>query len=201
MIRLIFILTTLFISNNGLASQSLNLCTDSCRHKQSFILGDDTWSKVQAIFSARSKTDATERQQIARAILLIHRDIDKQLKAPQGNIQTGETEALAVPDKELARNLNEYMALLLDQQLVNRHFIRKTEQRSIFIGTQYASSIQSHEQGDIFIIRITDDSDENNLVIPLDDWKHAYTLKNIGERLENLQEKNPATSNWDDGLE
>lgn len=199
--RLIFTLTCLIIFSNCTASPPLNLCIDSCRHKQSFILGDETWTQVQGIFTDQSKTDEIERQQLASAILLIHRDIDKQIEHLHLNKQANESEALELSAKDLARNLNEYIALLQDRQLINRHFLRKTEQRSIFFITEYASSIQSHEHGDIFTLRISNDSNEKNLIVPLEKWKHEYTLKNLSEKIQNQQQNNTPTSNWDEGFE
>jgi hypothetical protein len=199
--RLIFTLTCLIIFSNCTASPPLNLCIDSCRHKQSFILGDETWTQVQGIFTDQSTTDESERQQLASAILLIHRDIDKQIEHLHLNKQANESESFELSAKDLARNLNEYIALLQDRQLINRHFLRKTEQRSVFFITEYASSIQSHEHGDIFTLCISNDSNEENLIVPLEKWKHEYTLKNLSEKIQTQQQNNTPTSNWDEGFE
>lgn len=199
--RRILFLLAIFVCHQTSASQTLNLCVESCKQRQAYTLSDTTWAGVKKIFSSTSKTDEAERLQISRAILLIHSDIKNQLDATLKQEYVDDTDNRQISSKDQARNINEYIALLLDQQLINRHFLRKTEQRSILFITDYANSIQSHSSGEIFTIFLTDTVDENNLIIPLDDWKAAYSLKTLGNKLEDMQQDSKPHSNWDDNFE
>jgi hypothetical protein len=199
--RLLLLLSCLLVFQQAIAVQALDLCVESCKKRQAFNLSESTWTAVQASFTPRAKTDQVERQQLARAILLIHGDIDKQMNTMQQNYSADDINNHALSAKDHTRNINEYIAVLLDQQLVNRHFLRKTEQRSILFITEYASSIQSHADGDIYTIFLNAGANETNLIVPLEDWKNAYSINALGNKLEAVQQNNKPESNWDNNFE
>ncbi len=106
---------------------SINLCMEeNCRQTHKITISFKTWKEIESIFASHSNSDIDEQDNLLTSIKLIEHDIYSQLaesnhqtKQP-GDIYTSNSEKLNY------KNLRRILGVLLDNHLVERHFLRHT---------------------------------------------------------------------------
>ncbi|RDH83984.1 MAG: hypothetical protein DIZ80_07570 [endosymbiont of Galathealinum brachiosum] len=117
----------LFISTKSLAAPQVKLCLDeSCKSPLKIEITEACWSDVKEIFSPPFPTDKDEQDNIVNSIALIQTDIFNSVfkHNPDGNsasdLYTGNSR------KNNYKNIKSILGILLDNYLINRHFLRKS---------------------------------------------------------------------------
>jgi len=123
----LFLLALLFISSKSFAGPLVKLCLDdNCKKPLRINITDTCWSNVKETFSSPFPTDKDEQDNIANAIGLIESDIYQTLASKLPGADKAEDLYDDNSNKNNYRNIKTYIGILLDNYLINRHFMRKT---------------------------------------------------------------------------
>jgi len=121
------ILALLFINSKSFAGPMVKLCIDDdCRKPLSLEISDTCWSNIKDTFSSPFPSDKDEQDNIVSAIGLIESDIYNTLASKTPEADKAEDLYDDNSNKNNYRNIKNYIGVLLDNYLINRHFMRKT---------------------------------------------------------------------------
>lgn len=117
----------LFISTKTLAGPQVKLClNENCKKPLKVEITEACWSDVKEIFAPPFPTDKDEQDNIVNSIALIETDVFNSVfkHNPDGNsasdLYTGNSL------KNNYKNIKNYLGILLDNYLINRHYLRKS---------------------------------------------------------------------------
>jgi len=177
----IFISSFLFLQNSY-AAPTIKLCIDgNCKTSVRLVIHDDKWATIKDVFIEPAKTAYDERKLILKSLPLIEK-ISLNILAER-SVKKYSAEDLhdRMSNKDQALNYKAYISLLLDQNLIRHHFLRKTERRSSWSGMkEYIVVIQDHRSGELYALDANKtDFGETPEMQYLKSWKNEKTVKKL----------------------
>jgi len=175
-----YLLTT---SPYSLAQPVVDLCINhACKNPSRIQISDAVWQLVRDLYNSPFSKDKDEQDNIASAISLMETDVYYTLATRihpyhhPGNYTAPhpdpppDTEELASikaikewaadlfnanTEKNNYRNIKTYLAVLMDNHLVTRHFMRKTLNQKSWSGlTSHAIMLQSLKSSQLYVLQI-----------------------------------------------
>ena len=138
-------------STQSYAGPTVTICTYECKKHTEFTLSDDSWGKITDIFKQKHKTAEEERDKLAKAIAFFERDIIDQISSDE-KAKTSNPESLFTNIDE-TRNTSTAITLLLDKQLIQMHYLRRSEKRDYLFGSEHSTAvIQSRQSGKLYSV-------------------------------------------------
>jgi len=118
------------LSSHALAGPVASIClNDNCKKKVSVEISNDTWKSVSEIFSTPFPTDKDEQDNIITSYTLLRADIYNTL-SQNNNLGDSADVLYEINGNEANyKNAKTLIALLLDNHLIKRHYLRKTIKR------------------------------------------------------------------------
>lgn len=164
---LLTFITALYSSQN-IAGPIVKLCLElDCKHPAKIEISDSTWSKVKDLYKAQFQSNKDEQDNIANSIALIEKDVFTTLAQHQAtannitNLKDIHRQArktyydIGIDNKH--RNIKNYLALMLDKLLINRHFLRKTITLKSWAGIEKSAIVlQSLDNSQLYLLTIDD---------------------------------------------
>jgi hypothetical protein len=183
--RLILLLMPVsFVVN---ASPVIHLCVNDCKEQLPYQISEASWQASRDLFESGATDAATERRQLAKAVALLERDMIQQTTSYTGDDSGDELEDLFT-NRDQARNTGKLIALMIDNRLITRHVLRRTEKReSVFGYSQYAAIIQSRDNSRIYAVYVAgSDLGDPPLLEELSRWKEGTPVKTLISGVKHL---------------
>jgi hypothetical protein len=181
-IKYFLLLLGLIFMPHSYAAPTLTLCIDGhCKTSKAIIINNDDWHNISEVFTRSAHSAQQERKFIAQALALIEQASLNTLAAKTVRNLSAENLHARMNNRDQALNYKSYIALLLDQQLLHYHLLRKTQQRASWFGlTEYATIIQERANGELYALdAYNTDFSKAPLITPLKTWKNKKTYKRL----------------------
>ena len=156
-ISLVFItLFLIFDSRLCLAGPELKFCLrKDCKPAEHINIDDNTWSKVRALYQAPFQTDKDEQDNIVSSIALINQSAYQALARQSASQQSAEELFDNNSSNNKLKNTKFILAVLMDEHLVTRHFLRRSIKTRSWIGFQNnALLLQSLTNGKLYLLEV-----------------------------------------------
>jgi len=191
---LLFILLT--TNTWSLAGPLVKLCLESaCKKPTSIKISTAAWTDIKDLYASPFPSDKDEQDNIASAISIMESDLYYTLASQLNhNGKQRSKESIKALSKDLFRNnttennyrnIKRYLAVLMDNYLVTRHFMRKTLNQRDWSGLiSSAIMLQSLQSSQLYVLQI------NNTDLGVSPVITAYTpghsiFNNPGTELSN----------------
>jgi len=126
-IKTLLMISLLLLSYQTYAGPLVKVCLDDdCKKPAEVTISETCWSQVKEIFSTPFSTDKDEQDNIITSISLIESDIYSALSKHTTEQDDANDLYTSNSIKNNYRNTKYILGVLLDQHMVEKHFIRKT---------------------------------------------------------------------------
>ncbi len=169
------------------AAPVIDLCIDDCNESLPYEVSEEAWQQVRDLFDPATADAATERRQLVKAVALLERDMIPQTAGYTGDDSGGKLEDL-FSNLDQARNTGKLITLMIDNRLVIRHVLRRSEKReSVFGYSQSTAVIQSLADSRIYAVYAAgSDFGAPPVLEKLSRWKEGTPLKTLVSGVKHL---------------
>ncbi len=189
--KIILSIWLLLFMQASMASSAIEICLRECSNKVQVNLSHTAISQLKLIFSEKNMTAIKERQCIAQAIALMEKDIYTRVsqKIPGDDLIDKMHNQLSNLDETI--NTRNFLRYLLDHQYIQQHVLRRTQKRSLWLGsTESTSVIQSISPYASFAVDSSNTGlAEAPLIVEINEWRKEKTLEGIQYKFKKIVAK------------
>ena len=165
---IIALLALLSFSTQSFPGPTIKMCiNEQCQNPVNIELSDVCWSELKTLFKSTLSTDKDEQDKIVAAIAFIDSDIYNTIASKEKEEQKADSIYEDNSSKNNYKNLKTYLGIMLDNHLINRHFMRKSITIKNWTGfTDTGILLQSLTDSKLYLLQKSDNLDDSAKITP-----------------------------------